>query len=40
VYPQIHGDFVPFLSALDLLLTAGTQALSILRQGDAWTRLL
>jgi hypothetical protein len=40
VYPQIHGDFVPFLSALDLLLSAGNQALSIIRQGDAWTRLL
>lgn len=39
VYPQIHGEFVPFLSALDLLLTVGDQALSILKQGDAWSRL-
>jgi hypothetical protein len=40
VYPQIHGEFVPFLSALDLLLTAGDQALSTIRRGDAWSRLL
>ena len=39
VYPQIHGEFVPFLSALDLLLATGDQALAILRNGDAWSRL-
>jgi hypothetical protein len=36
VYEQLHGDFVPFLSALDLLLTHGDDARSILRNGDAW----
>jgi hypothetical protein len=28
-YPQLHGDFVPFLSALDLLLNCGDEAASI-----------
>ena len=40
VYPQVHGEFVPHLSALDLLLTAGDQALPIIRKGDAWSKLL
>jgi hypothetical protein len=40
VYPQVHGEFVPQLSALDLLLMAGDQAIAILRQGDQWSRLL
>jgi hypothetical protein len=37
VYPQLHGEFVPFLSALDLLLTHGDDALAILRSGDVWS---
>ncbi|MBI1846963.1 MAG: WbqC family protein [Candidatus Rokubacteria bacterium] len=37
-YPQLHGEFVPFLSGLDLLLTHGDASLGILRRGDAWTR--
>jgi hypothetical protein len=40
VYPQIHGEFVPYLSGLDLLLTAGDQALPILQTGDGWGHLL
>jgi hypothetical protein len=40
VYHQAHGDFVPRLSALDLLLTAGPGALAILREGNRWIRLL
>ena len=40
VYPQIHGEFVPFLSALDILLATGDEALAILRRGDRWSRLL
>lgn len=36
VYDQLHGEFVPFLSALDLLLTHGDDTLAILRKGDAW----
>lgn len=39
VYAQPHGEFVPFLSALDLLLTHGDDALAILRQGDRWSEL-
>lgn len=37
VYAQQHGEFVPFLSGVDLLLTHGDESLAILRQGDAWT---
>jgi hypothetical protein len=36
VYAQQHGDFVPFLSSLDLLLSHGDASLGILRGGDAW----
>jgi hypothetical protein len=39
VYAQLHGEFVPSLSALDLLLTHGDEALAILCRGSAWTRL-
>jgi hypothetical protein len=37
VYVQQHGDFVPFLSGLDLLLMHGDASLAILRRGDAWS---
>jgi hypothetical protein len=37
VYAQQHGDFVPFLSGLDLLLNHGDASLATLRVGDAWT---
>jgi hypothetical protein len=37
IYAQQHGDFVPFLSGLDLLLMHGDASLAILRRGDAWT---
>ncbi len=30
-YQQLHGDFVPFLSALDLILNTGSEAPSILK---------
>lgn len=40
VYPQLHGEFVPFLSALDLLLTHGEKGLPILRQGNRWVPLV
>lgn len=39
IYPQMHGEFVPFLSALDLLLNSGDDALAVVRSGDAWSRL-
>jgi hypothetical protein len=36
-YAQLHGEFAPFLSGLDLLLTHGDEALGILREGDSWS---
>lgn len=39
VYAQLHGEFVPLLSALDLLLMHGDDALAILRGGNTWERL-
>ena len=36
-YAQLHGEFAPFLSGLDLLLTHGDEALGILRRGDTWS---
>ena len=38
VYTQQHGEFMPFLSGLDLLLSHGDESLPILRRGDAWSR--
>ena len=32
-YPQLHGDFVPYLSALDLILNAGPDSLGIIASG-------
>jgi len=37
VYAQLHGEFAPFLSGLDLLLTHGDEALAVLRSGDSWS---
>jgi hypothetical protein len=37
VYAQQHGEFVPQLSALDLLLNHGDESLAVLRGGDAWS---
>jgi hypothetical protein len=36
-YAQLHGDFAPHCSGLDLLLTHGDGALGILRGGDHWS---
>jgi hypothetical protein len=36
-YAQLHGEFAPNLSGLDLLLTHGDEALAILRAGDHWS---
>lgn len=36
VYPQGAGEFVPRLSALDLMLHAGPESLAILRSGRRW----
>ncbi len=32
-YNQIHGDFIPYLSALDLLLNLGEKSLEVIRSG-------
>lgn len=32
VYPQMHGEFVPYLSTLDLLFNCGPDSLAILRK--------
>ena len=37
VYAQLHGEFAPNCSGLDLLLTHGDDALAILRGGDHWS---
>ena len=36
-YAQLHGEFAPNCSTLDLLLTHGDDALPILRAGDHWS---
>jgi hypothetical protein len=36
-YAQLHGEFAPNCSGLDLLLTHGDDALAILRGGDHWS---
>jgi hypothetical protein len=38
VYAQGHGEFVPFLSAVDLLLNEGDGAPAVLLQGNHWSR--
>ena len=40
IYAQLHGDFLPFLSVVDLLLNHGESSHQILRQGDRWTSLV
>lgn len=40
VYPQLRGEFIPFMSALDLLLTHGEVGLQILRRGNCWVPLV
>jgi hypothetical protein len=39
LYGQGGGEFAPFLSALDLLLMQGDEALRILREGNTWSPL-
>lgn len=33
IYPQLHGDFVPYLSALDLILNVGPDSLDVIASG-------
>src|SRR5262249_25740567 len=39
VYAQQHGEFVPALSAVDILLMYGDEALDIVCGGSTWSRL-
>ena len=39
IYKQEHGEFVPSLSTLDLLLMHGDEALGVLSGGSTWSRL-
>jgi hypothetical protein len=39
-YAQRHGDFLPFLSVVDLLLNQGESSLLIISQGDRWVPLV
>jgi hypothetical protein len=34
VYPQLHGDFVPYLSAIDLLFNSGPDSAGFLRESQ------
>lgn len=34
VYPQLYGEFVPYLSAIDLLMNCGDKSAHILREGS------
>jgi len=34
VYPQLHGDFVPDLSIVDLLMNCGADALAVILRGE------
>jgi hypothetical protein len=36
VYPQLHGDFVPYLSAIDLVLNVGQDGRRILVDGNSY----
>ena len=33
VYPQLHGDFIPYLSVIDLLFNTGPEAMEYIRKG-------
>ncbi|MBN1273901.1 MAG: WbqC family protein [Candidatus Aminicenantes bacterium] len=33
-YPQLYGEFVPYISAVDLLFNCGPKSLSILKNGE------
>lgn len=34
VYPQIRGEFIPYLSAIDLLFNTGNEAIRYIREGS------
>tara|TARA_B100001109_G_scaffold255058_1_gene256558 strand:+ start:1020 stop:1739 length:720 start_codon:yes stop_codon:yes gene_type:complete len=38
-YNQIHGDFLPYLSIVDLLFNEGDKSFEILKSGSKWEQL-
>ncbi len=34
VYPQVHGEFMPYMSAIDLLVNVGPKAMDYIREGS------
>lgn len=34
IYPQLHGDFVPYLSVIDLIFNCGDESLDIIMSGN------
>jgi hypothetical protein len=40
IYPQLHGDFVPYLSIIDLLFNCGDESRDILLAGNIQRNLL
>ena len=34
IYPQLHGSFLPFMAAVDLLFNGGPDSLSVIRAGQ------
>jgi hypothetical protein len=33
VYPQLFGDFLPFMSAIDIIFNCGERSAELLKQG-------
>ncbi|NOR52576.1 MAG: hypothetical protein GQ536_00595, partial [Candidatus Aminicenantes bacterium] len=33
-YPQLYGEFEPYMSAIDLLFNCGPESLSLLKKGE------
>jgi len=36
-YPQLHGPFLPFMTAIDLLFNVGPDSLAVVRAGQRAT---
>ena len=37
-YPQIHGEFIPYMSVIDLLFNCGSKSLEILTSNQSWLK--
>jgi hypothetical protein len=40
VYPQLHGDFVPYLSVVDLVFNCGAESRAVLEGRHDGTRTI